>query len=101
MDPERYDKEDTPNPLLWWQQRQNEYLGLAQMAFDVLSIPLMSDDNERSNSSGRDMIAYRRTRLRNDIIEACQCLKNWYGDTEEIFDDEEAIMNEMDAADDD
>ncbi|KYG42638.1 hypothetical protein M433DRAFT_40555, partial [Acidomyces richmondensis BFW] len=57
---------------------QHHYPGLAKMAFDVLSIPLMSDNNERSFSSGRDMITYRRTRLRSDIIEACQCLRSWY-----------------------
>jgi hypothetical protein len=38
---------------------------------NVLSIPLMSDNNERSFSLGRNMITYRRTRLQSDIIEAC------------------------------
>ena len=37
------------------------------------------------------MITYRRTRLQSDIIEACQCLKNWYGYQETIFDDEDDI----------
>ena len=70
------------------------------MAFDVFSIPLMSDNNERSFSSGRDMITYRRTRLRSDIIEACQCLKSWYGVKEDEFDSEEALEKDMDAEDD-
>jgi hypothetical protein len=37
----------------------------------------------------------------SDIIEACQCLKSWYGCKKEIFDDEEAIGKDMDAVDDD
>ena len=71
------------------------------MAFDVFSIPLMSDNNERSFIAGRDMITYRRTRLRSDIIEACQCLKQWYGSDDEVFDNEEVIDKDMDAVDDD
>lgn len=85
--------------ISWWQQRQHVYPGLAQMAFDVFAIPLMSDDNERSFSSGRDMVTYRRTRLQGDIIEACQCLKSWFGDIEVVFDDKEAIDKDMDTVD--
>lgn len=46
--------------LAWWQGRKSVYPQLYKMAMDVFSIPLMSDDNERSFSSGRDMITYRR-----------------------------------------
>lgn len=49
------------------------------MAFDILVIPLIADDNERSFSSARDLITYRRNRLKEDIIEASECLHNWYG----------------------
>jgi hypothetical protein len=61
----------------------------------------MSDNNERSFSSGRDMITYRRTRLRSDIIEACQCLRSWYSTREELFDDEDVIDNDIDTVDSD
>ena len=67
-------------------------------------MPLMSDDNERSWSSGRDMITYRRTRLKSDPIEACQCLKSRYAELKTMFDDEDMIINQMDepeATDDD
>ncbi len=60
----------------WLERRQGEP-ELAQFALDVLSIPVMSDDNERSFSAAKDMITDRRNRLNEDIIEACQCLKNW------------------------
>lgn len=39
----------------------------------------MSDDCERSFSSGRDLIHYKRSRLLCDVIEACTCLRDWYG----------------------
>jgi hypothetical protein len=42
----------------------------------------MSDDNERSFSSGRDLITYRRNLLISDLIEASQCLRQWYGPPE-------------------
>lgn len=60
----------------------------------------MSDDPERSFSSGRDLITYRRSNLHDDIIEACSCLRSWYGPPvqagaskagEAAFDDEDEI----------
>ena len=39
----------------------------------------MSDDYERSFSSGRDLIYYKRSRLLSDVTEACTCLRDWYG----------------------
>lgn len=73
----------------------------------------MSDACERSFSSGRDLIHYKRSRLLSDVIEARTCLRNWYGKptpkkikirdkdgntvTEEqmfeVFDDEEQVQN--------
>ena len=99
------------DPIAWWQANGHVYPGLKQMALDIFSIPLMTDDNERSFSSGRDMITYRRTRLSSDVIEACQCLKSWYqGEDKErkadggsevngsAFDDEDVILNDLDAS---
>ena len=42
----------------------------------------MSDDTERSFSSGRDLITYRRSRLLDDVIQATTCLRSWYGKPE-------------------
>lgn len=39
----------------------------------------MSDDCERSFSSGRDLVHYKRNPLLSDVIEACACLRYWYG----------------------
>lgn len=99
--PEPFDDDNGDSVIYWWLDHQHHYPGLAKMAFDVLSIPLMSDNNERSFSSGRDMITYRRTRLRSDIIEACQCLRSWYQLKEELFDSEEAVNKDLDTVDGD
>lgn len=63
--------------IQYWIDRRLTQPQLAQFALDTFAIPLMTDDNERSFSSGRDMITYRRSRLLDDIIEHCQCLKGW------------------------
>ena len=58
----------------------------------------MSDDPERSFSAARDMITYRRNQLSDDIIEACACLRSWYGPPkkeDEMFDKEEAILEQF------
>ena len=104
VDPEPFDDENRTKSfdvISYWIQRQHQWPGVAKMAFDVFSIPLMSDNNERSFSSGRDMVTYRRSRLKDDIIEACQCLRSWYGSYEELFDSEAAIESDMNVADDD
>ena len=43
------------------------------------------------------MVTYRRTRLPNDIIEACQCLKSWLNDlpTPEECMDEDGEQEEL------
>ena len=89
----------------YWIDRRRLQPELSKFALDILALPLMSDDCERSFSSGRDLITYRRGNLLSDVIEACEVLRNWYGkpvlveekdkDGKTVkvnpFDDEEAI----------
>jgi len=49
------------------------------MALDVPAVPAMSDECERLFSSAKLLLTDRRPRLRMDIIEACECLRAWYG----------------------
>lgn len=87
----------------WFNQRLSQP-ELAKFAFDTLAIPMMSDDNERAFSSGRDLITYRRNRLKSTLIEATQCLRQWYGppqpsrrangQLQPAFDNDEAIQND-------
>jgi hypothetical protein len=92
----------TFDPLQYWYDRRHTAPDLAKFAFDTLAIPLMSDDTERSFSAGRDLITYRRSRLHDDIIEACSCLRSWYGKpkknekNEAPFDEEEVIEQQYD-----
>jgi hypothetical protein len=76
------------------------------MAFDCLSVPLMSDNPERSFSAGRDMITYRRSQLGSDFIGAYAFLHSVYGPpvrarsgtttiTTPAFDDEVEVEKEM------
>lgn len=71
------DKKQHFDVIGYWLQHRVQQPELAQFALDVLSVLVMSDDNERSVSAAKDMITDRRNRLKADIIEACQCLKNW------------------------
>lgn len=60
-----------------WVERRLTQPELAQFAGDTITIPTMSEYNERSFCSARDMVTYRRTCLMPDVIEASQCLKTW------------------------
>lgn len=71
--------EDAVDPIQYWLERRFQFPNLSKLAFDTLAIPPMADDNERSFSSARDLISYRRNRLKEDIVEASECLHNWYG----------------------
>jgi hypothetical protein len=67
------------DPMQYWLERRFQFPNLSKLAFDTLAIPPMADDNERSFSSARDLISYRRNRLKEDIVEASECFHNWYG----------------------
>jgi len=71
--------EDSVDPIQYWLDRRFQFPNLSKLAFDALAIPPMADDNERSFSSARDLVTYRRNRLKDDIIGASECLHNWYG----------------------
>jgi hypothetical protein len=64
-------------PLMWWKERQTEWPSLAAMAFDVLSIPLMSAECERVFSAAGYLVTGRRNHMKEDIIEATTCLRAW------------------------
>jgi hypothetical protein len=78
---ERYSNQepiDLRLPLEWWRTiGSNEYPHLAQMAFDILSIPAMSDEPERVFSRLGLMITTRRNHLEQPTIQAAQCLHSW------------------------
>jgi non-ribosomal peptide synthetase component F len=74
----RLDPTPCKRPLEWWGARREEYPRLSKMAFDLLSIPLMSAECERVFSVTKRFIPSDRNRLKDDVIEAMSCLKHWY-----------------------
>jgi hypothetical protein len=90
------------NPIEYWLRRRQATPQLARFALDCLAIPPMSDDCERSFSSGRDLIHYKRSRLLSDVIEACTCLRDWYGkptpktvETKSMYEDDSTTAHEQ------
>lgn len=67
------------NPILWWKDHQEEYPRLSKFALDILAIPAMSVDPERTFSVTKLTVSSQRHNLSPEIIEEIQCLRNWLG----------------------
>ena len=67
-----------------WAARRHEFLTLSKMAFDLLSIPLMSAECERVFSMTKQFVTERRNGLKDGITEASTLLRHWY--KMEMFD---------------
>ena len=65
------------NPLGWWWSHRSEYPVLSKMAFDILSIPSMSAELERTFSQAKKLITDERNRLGEETVQACECQKQW------------------------
>jgi len=50
------------------------------MALNLLAIPAMSSEVECVFSSTGLMLTDRRNRLKEDVIEAAECMKSWQAD---------------------
>ena len=65
-------------PIAWWRDfGQRMFPTLAKLAFRLLAIPGMSAECERAFSQAKRMITDERFSLKQDVIEAEQCLKSW------------------------
>jgi len=65
------------NPRICWIQHRNDYPRLATLALGILAIPAMSAEVDRVFSSTGLLITDRRNRLKEDTIQAVECLKSW------------------------
>lgn len=65
------------NPLEYWSAKRFEYLRVAKMAIDVLSIPAMTAECERSFSSAGCMVSAKRSRLDASTIAVTQTVRSW------------------------
>jgi hypothetical protein len=76
--PTAIDDPKTFNPIKWWHEHQTSFPTLHLYAFDTLAIPAMSAECERVFSSTKKLIIPERNRLAEEIIEASECLENWW-----------------------
>ncbi|KEY74491.1 hypothetical protein S7711_10030 [Stachybotrys chartarum IBT 7711] len=67
------------HPILWWKDHREEYPRLSKFALDILAIPAMSVDPERTFSVTKLTVSSQRHSLSPDMIEEMQCLRNWLG----------------------
>ena len=82
--------------IAYWLSRYDSQRDLARFALDPFAISPMSDECERLFGSAKLTIVDRRGRLKADIIEACECLRAWYGKPH-VEDDSDSEDNENDS----
>jgi hypothetical protein len=63
-----------PNLIQYWDGQAEVLPSLSRMALNLLSIPAMTAECKRVFSSLKILISDRRNRLKDDIIEASECL---------------------------
>ena len=63
------------NPIDWWIKKKADWPILAQLALDLLAIPVITAENERVFSSTGKLITADRNQLNKDSIEAVECLR--------------------------
>jgi hypothetical protein len=65
--------------LQWWglEPQRTRYPRLSLMAFDILSVPAMSDEPERVFSGARHTITWDKAQMEPNTIEMRECLKHW------------------------
>jgi hypothetical protein len=58
-----------PDSIYKWWQQQHAFPGICQMAYDYLSIPVISFENERNFSDAKLMLPDNRRRLGDNQVE--------------------------------
>jgi hypothetical protein len=66
----------SPNLIQYWDGQTLISPSLSRIALDLLSIPAMTAECERVFSNSKILISDRRNRLKDDIIEASECLNH-------------------------
>ena len=64
-------------PIEWWLAHEKVFLTLTSFALSILSIPAAEDECERVFSTSGLLLSDRRFQLKDDIIEASACERNW------------------------
>src|SRR5436305_1707060 len=74
-DPTPIEDLKTFNPIAWWDDAKTAFPSLYLYAWDPLAIPAMSAEGE---GVFKKRITPESNRLTEDIINASECLKNWW-----------------------
>lgn len=73
----RLEPQETEDPIGWWMAHQGRFPVLSQLALDILGIPAMATDCERSFSLAKLALTSQRLSMSAETLERLQCLKNW------------------------
>ena len=66
-----------PNPILWWRTHKESYPTLSRLAFDLLGVPAMSSECERTFSKAGISVTEERNRISAVTVQSGECLKSW------------------------
>jgi hAT family C-terminal dimerisation region len=88
------DLETGEESLDYWNPRLVSRPDLARFALNMLAIPASSAECERIFSSAKKLITASRNRLHPDVIEANECLRNWFGKPEKV--DKQSMNQDQD-----
>lgn len=61
----------------FWARYETQSPSLARMAWDMVAVPAMSAACERVFSSAKLLLPDRRLRMNEDMVDACECLRDW------------------------
>ncbi|ENH63582.1 Putative AC transposase, partial [Fusarium oxysporum f. sp. cubense race 1] len=73
----RLEPQETEDPIEWWMAHQGQFPMISQLALDMLAIPAMATDCERSFSLAKLTLTTQRLSMTTETLEKLQCLKNW------------------------
>jgi hypothetical protein len=65
------------NPVQWWVDHQQQFPRLAALALDILAIPGMAADCERSFSIAKLSVSSQRHPMKPETLEMLQLMKDW------------------------
>ncbi|RKK60348.1 hypothetical protein BFJ69_g17231 [Fusarium oxysporum] len=77
---ERYlqlEPQETEDPIESWMAHQGQFPMVSQLALDILAMPAMATDYERSFSLVKLTLTSQRLSMTTGTLEKLQCLKNW------------------------
>lgn len=71
------DEVDNLDILRWWKLNERSYHVLSKMTQDLLTVPVLIVASESAFSACNRVLDERRSRLKEDILEALICVKDW------------------------